>query len=172
MRAPTSLELATADPLDRPDYLFKVAQGVAPKHKPGCTFGAGFFRLHYRDGGIHQTRQYTSEDELRIGMHLLSATVAVDRVQRDACLDWDGTPESDANTPDVLDGEQFLAMAKKDGMAALGVSTEAEYARAYNAISDAVYTRDNRQNQGGVRASIVIRKKNAERKVRTVASTH
>lgn len=164
------IHTATPDLLDRPDYLFKVAQGVAPKHKPDCKFGDGFFRVQYRDGGIHQTRQYQSEDELRMGLHLLSATIAVDKVQRDACLDWDGQATNDANTPDTVDGEQFLAMSQKDGMAALGVTSEGDYARAYNAISGAIYARDNRQAQGGVRASVVIRKKNAERPVRTVST--
>lgn len=65
---------------------------------------------------------------------------------------------SDERTPDVIDGTRFLGMSQKDGMRELGIRDERAYARAYKDVEAAVYARDNREAQGGVRAPIVIKR--------------
>ena len=65
---------------------------------------------------------------------------------------------SDERTPDVIDGSRFLGMSQRDGMRELGISNERDYARAYRDVEAAVYARDNREAQGGVRAPIVIKR--------------
>jgi len=69
---------------------------------------------------------------------------------------------SDERTPDVIDGARFLGMSQKDGMRELGISSEQAYARAYKDIEAAVVARDNRESQGGVHASIVIKRAGAK----------
>jgi hypothetical protein len=84
----------------------------------------------------------------------------VERVDRDGfCLD--GMRVGDANTPDVIDAEAWLAMPPAQAMAEAGLVREADYARAYRQISEAVYARDNRASQVGVRVPIVIKRKGA-----------
>jgi len=70
---------------------------------------------------------------------------------------------NDERTPDVIDGARFLGMSQQEGMHELGITSEASYARAYKDVEAAVYARDNREAQGGVRAPVVI--KRAGRKV-------
>jgi len=119
-------------------------------HREGCTFGPGFYRLEYESGGRHF---YQSEAELHYGLRLLVGA-SIRRVVRDGyCLD---APEG--GTPDVIEGETFLAMSREDGMRELGIETEADYARAYRAVEDAVLARDRAQHAGNP-PSIVIKKK-------------
>lgn len=82
----------------------------------------------------------------------------IEKVERDGfCLD--GMRIGDANTPDVIDADTWLAMPREQAMAEAGLDTEADYARVYKSVSDAVYTRDNRASQGGLRVPIVIKRK-------------
>lgn len=67
-------------------------------------------------------------------------------------------PPNDERTPDVIDGARFLGMSRQDGMRELGVTSETDYARAYRDVEAAVYARDNRETQGGIRAPVVIKK--------------
>lgn len=127
---------------------------VTTAHRPDCVFGPGFYRLSLKDGGL----RYCQAQEEVEHVHALLGPDQVVRVERDAyCLD--GIRAGDANTPDVVDAEQWLALDKLDGMRALGLTREADYLRAYNAIEAAVSRRNNRAAQGGVHASIVIKKR-------------
>ena len=88
---------------------------------------------------------------------LLDGVVRDLRLERDGyCLD--GASTGDANTPDVVDGEWWLGLSATDGMQELGLTSEADYLRVYTSVEAAVYRRDNRASQGGVRASIVIKR--------------
>jgi hypothetical protein len=121
-------------------------------HRPGCTFGPGGYRIELISG----TRRYCqSEDELKRAYALLPLD-AIRRVARDGyCLDEDA-----GSSPDVLDGEQFLNMPKEAAQEALGGVTDAEYAKAYRAVEDAVLARDRAVAAGSSdRPSIVIKKK-------------
>lgn len=55
-------------------------------------------------------------------------------------------------TPDVIDGARFLNMSKADAMREVGITSEADYARAYKDVEQVV--KANRNNQ----ASIVIKR--------------
>jgi hypothetical protein len=68
----------------------------------------------------------------------------------------------DAGTPDVVDGEWWLSLPREEAMRELGLTSEADYRRAYVAIEAACGRRDNRASQGGVRASIVIKRPGAK----------
>lgn len=68
----------------------------------------------------------------------------------------------DERTPDVIDGARFLGLSKSEGMRELGVTSEKDYARAYKDVEAAVYARDNRESQGGVRAPVVIKRSGRE----------
>ena len=79
-------------------------------------------------------------------------------VERDGyCLDGDRI--GDANTPDVVDAETWLALPMDQAMAEVGLTLEADYIRVYKQIEAAVYRRSNRESQTGVHASIVIKRK-------------
>lgn len=127
------------------------------EHRPECRFGSGAYRVMLRNGS---PRYCQTEEEVAWVLHLLPERV-VARVQRDGyCLD--NLPSGDANTPDVVDAEQWLSLSREDAMRELGLVSEADYARAYRMIEDAVQVRDNRASQGGVRATIVIKKKGVQ----------
>src|SRR5215471_12117805 len=122
-------------------------------HRPGCSFGPGFYRIELISGA----RRYcqTEADVKTVYSLLLLDTIK--RVVRDGyCLD----PLERADSPDVLDGERFLNMPKDEAMRALGDISEQEYVRAYRAVEDAVLARDRAVATGASdRPSIVIKKK-------------
>lgn len=126
------------------------------RHQPGCTFGPGFFRVVYQDDAGRQVRYFDEGAAADSFASFLSGAI---RVQRDACLDQPEPHQSDALTPDVVDAEAWLGLPRAQAMAELGIRTEADYHKAASAIEAAVYARDNRATQGGVRAPIVIRRK-------------
>lgn len=126
-------------------------------HREGCLFGPGFFRIQMRNG----TRRFCrSEGEVELVHHLLPDD-SILAVQRDGyCLD-EHEAFSDGRTPDVIDGDRFLALPRDEAMRLAGITSDADYARAYRAIEEMVVARDNRASQTGVRASIVVKKAGA-----------
>ena len=133
-----------------------MALSVETVHRADCTFGSGFYRVQLRDGGVRYCRD---ERELREVHNLLPAD-SIQYVERDGyCLD--GDRQGDANTPDVVDGESWLALPRREAMMLVGLESEADYTRVYKQVEAAVYRRDNRAAQGGVRASIVLKKRGA-----------
>jgi len=129
---------------------------VTAAHRADCVFGSGFFRVHLTDGGVRycQTQREVSQLAGMLG------NSAIHVVERDGyCLD--GDRQGDANTPDVVDAEQWLAMPREQAMREVGLERDADYARVYNQVEAAVYRRDNRERQGGVRASIVLKRRGA-----------
>jgi hypothetical protein len=129
---------------------------VTAAHRADCTFGPGFFRINLKGGG---TRYCRDEREVRQVFALLAHDQTL-HVDRDGyCLDGDRV--GDARTPDVVDGEVWLGMPRHEAMDVVGLTDERDYARVYDQVSAAVYRRDNRAAQGGVRASIVIKKRGA-----------
>lgn len=129
-------------------------------HRPECTFGAGFVRLEFSVGGMPQTRYCQDQAEADRAVQLLRHVVDDLHVVRDGyCLD--GMRTGDANTPDVVDAAQWLGMDQREGMRVLGITHEADYIRAYSQIEAAVYRRDNRAAQDGIRAPIVIKRRGA-----------
>ena len=129
---------------------------VQTAHRADCVFGTGFYRIRLKDGGV---RYCQTEPEVRRVFALLAHDQTL-RVERDGhCLD--SPYQGDAHTPDVVDGEAWLALPRAGAMAELGITDEVDYRRAYTAIEAAVVRRDNRQSQGGVRASIVVKRKGA-----------
>lgn len=141
------------DPYGRIEHLV-----VTPGHRPGCVFGPGFFRVNY--GG--NARYLQTEAEVS-QVHSLLRGVARDlRVERDGyCLDVDSLI-GDANTPDVVDGEWWLGLPVAEGMKELGLKNDTDYRRVYQQVESAVYRRDNRASQGGVRATIVLKRPGAK----------
>ncbi len=132
---------------------------TSPAHRADCAFGSGFFRLTF---GGHHTRYCQTWDEVLGACKLLEGVVRDIRVERDGyCLDGDPTI-GDANTPDVVDGEWWLSLPRADAMRELRLHSDADYARAYRAIEAACGRRDNRASQGGVRASIIIKRPGAK----------
>lgn len=130
---------------------------VQTAHRADCTFGSGFFRLSYGSG----PRYCQTWEEVQQTCRLLEGVARNIRVERDGyCLDGDHLV-GDANTPDVVDGDWWLSLPRTEGMRELGLTDERDYARAYKAIEAAVGRRDNRASQGGVRASIVIKRPGA-----------
>jgi hypothetical protein len=128
-------------------------------HRADCRFGSGFFRLTY---GGQNVRYAQTWDEVQGACRLLEGVVKDIRIERDGyCLDGDPMI-GDANTPDVVDGDWWLSLPTQDGMRELGLTSEVDYARAYRAIEAACGRRDNRASQGGVRASIVIKRPGAK----------
>jgi|SRR5262252_7039656 len=129
---------------------------VFPAHRADCVFGSGFYRIEL----VGNSRRYCqSEQEVEFVASLLGDDQVV-RVERDGyCLD--GDRQGDANTPDVVDAELWLAMPREQAMQAVGLERDADYARVYNQVEAAVYRRDNRERQGGVRASIVLKRRGA-----------
>lgn len=129
---------------------------VETVHRAECVFGPGFFRVNLKDGGV---RYCQSEKEVRQVYGLLEHDQTL-HVDRDGyCLD--GDRQGDANTPDVVDGERWLAMPREQAMREVGLVREEDYARVYRDVEAAVLRRDNRATQGGVRASIVLKKRGA-----------
>jgi hypothetical protein len=129
---------------------------VTATHRADCAFGPGFYRITLRDGGVRYC-QATEQVEF---IHMLVGADQVVRVEKDAhCLE--GDRQGDANTPDVVDAELWLALPKREAMASVGLTSERDYARVYKQIEAAVLRRDNRETQGGVRASIVIKRRGA-----------
>lgn len=127
---------------------------VVTVHRSDCTFGTGFYRISLRGGG---TRYCQNKEEVEYVYSLLSRDQVV-RVERDGhCLD--GDREGDANTPDVVDAEAWLALPMREAMRRVGLTSERDYARVYNDIEAAVSRRNNRESQGGVHASIVLKKR-------------
>jgi hypothetical protein len=132
------------------DYL-----SVETTHRPDCVFGSGFFRLTY---GERNVRYCQDQVEVERACRLLEGAVRDIKIERDGyCLDGDPMI-GDAGTPDVIDGEWWLSLPREDAMRELGLTDERDYRRAYVAIEAACGRRDNRASQGGVRASIVIKR--------------
>jgi hypothetical protein len=126
-------------------------------HRAGCTFGPGPYRLSF---GRH-VRYCQDQAELERARYLLEGVMADVRVERDGyCLD--GQQVGDANTPDVVDAEWWLGLNVADGMRELGIESETDYRRAYAAVEAAVSRRNNREAQGGVHASIVLRRRGVQ----------
>jgi hypothetical protein len=127
---------------------------VATAHRADCAFGPGFYRVTLRGGGVRYC-QTTEQVEF---MHSFLGADQVERVERDGhCLD--GDRQGDARTPDVVDGETWLGWPKERAMREVGLDNERDYARVYKQVEAAVYRRNNRESQGGVHASIVIKRK-------------
>lgn len=127
---------------------------VATAHRAECTFGPGFYRISLIDQG---KRYCQNQEQVELAVSLLSREQIV-RVERDGfCLD--GMRVGDANTPDVVDAETWLGMPRDAAMTLVGLESEADYARVYQQVSDAVHTRDNRQAQDGIHVPIVIKKR-------------
>lgn len=126
------------------------------EHRADCRFGPGPYRIVLTDGA---RRYCQSELEVQRALSLLPGE-SVRRVQRDACLDDAET--GDANTPDVVDAATWLGLPKGDGMRELGLRREADYVRAYRMVEDAVLARDRAAQLGGVRASVVIKRRGAK----------
>ena len=109
--------------------------------------------------GDSNVRYCQSDVEVQAAKHLLEGVVRELRIERDGyCLDGSPGLIGDANTPDVVDGDWWLSLPREDAMRELGLTSEVDYTRAYKSIEAAVYRRDNRASQGGVRASIIIRR--------------
>jgi hypothetical protein len=144
----------------RPDLL------VAAAHRQDCLFGPGFYRITLRDGGV---RYCMSTEEVEF-VHALVSPAQVTSVERDGyCLD--GDRHGDARTPDVVDAEEWLAWPKERAMQEVGLFSEIEYARVYKQVEAAVSRRNNRESQGGVHASVVI-KRRGRRVVDAMADEH
>ena len=125
------------------------------RHKDGCQFGSGFYRIEL-EGSM--PRYCQDEHEVEWALRLLKRS-PVTRVARDGyCLDG---LIGDANTPDVVDAEWWLGLDRAEAMQELGLHSEQDYARAYRAIEAAVGRRNDRASQTGVRASIVIKRPGA-----------
>lgn len=138
----------------RTEYL-----SVTPAHRADCTFGPGFFRLRF---GNQNVRYCQSMADVHFACALLEGVVREITVERDGyCLDGDPLI-GDANTPDVVDADWWLGLEVRDGMRELGLAREADYIRVYRQIEAAVYRRDNLASQGGVHASIVIKRPGAK----------
>jgi hypothetical protein len=139
----------------RTEYL-----SVMAAHRPDCAFGSGFFRLTFNPGQ-HEVRYCQTWDDVLRATRLLEGVVGEIRIERDGyCLDGDPMI-GDANTPDVVDGEWWLSLPREDAMRELGLTRDTDYKRVYDTIAATVYRRDNRASQGGVRASIVIKRPGA-----------
>jgi len=129
---------------------------AGPVHLPGCRFGDGFYKVAYDDElGQPRVRCFDSQAEADLLVRLLPPG-RNPRGYRDACLDH---RRSDAGTPDVVDGDWWLALPKAQAMEELGITDETHYGVVHRMVSDMVYARDNRASQGGVRAPVVIRRK-------------
>jgi hypothetical protein len=124
------------------------------EHRSDCVFGPGFWRVVLEDG----TRRYAqTEQAVREVMSMLGDQVRY--VQRDACLD--PPDRGDAGTSDVIDAAEWLAMPPPEAMRELNLRSEEDYARAYRMVEEAVIERDRQAAQGGVRASVVIKRPGA-----------
>ena len=129
---------------------------VSTAHRADCVFGPGFFRVSLKGS---TPRYCQSPDEVQLLVSMVGKA-AIARVERDGhCLD--GDRQGDANTPDVVDAETWLTLPQREAMELVGLEREADYIRVYQQVEEAVYRRDNRAKQGGVRASIVLKKRGA-----------
>ena len=127
---------------------------VTTIHRGDCVFGSGFFRIRLKGGG---TRYCQNTEEVEY-VHSLLGRDQVIAVERDGhCLD--GDRQGDANTPDVVDAEWWLALPRERAMREVGLTREADYARVYRQVEAAVSRRGDRESQGGVHASIVIKRR-------------
>jgi hypothetical protein len=127
---------------------------VTTVHRADCRFGPGFYRISLIDQGV---RYCQNQEQVEHAIALLSRQQIV-RVERDGyCLD--GDRQGDANTPDVVDGETWLGWPRDKAMREVGLTDEADYARVYKQVEAAVSRRNNRESQGGERASIVIKRR-------------
>jgi hypothetical protein len=127
---------------------------VSAAHRPECTFGPGFFRLVLNEGG---QRYVDAEADIRVLQGLLPEGT-IRYVERDGyCLD--GMRQGDANTPDVVDAEQWLGLPQAEAMEQVGLTREADYRRVYEQVERAVGRRNNRQSQTGVHVPIVLKKR-------------
>jgi hypothetical protein len=72
-----------------------------------------------------------------------------------------GQRSGDANTPDVIDAAEWLAMPQAQAMTEVGIATEADYRRVYNEVEKVVYARDNRRSQSGVHVPVVLKRRGA-----------
>jgi hypothetical protein len=143
---------------DQPEAQLYSVSPPRQAHRVGCVFGPGFFRVVVTGS---QPRYCQSQAEVRYAMAMIGR--GVEHIVRDGyCLDPQDYPEDgrgDANTPDVVDAEQWLALPQREGMAALGITSEADYRRAYRMVEEAVVARSNREKQVGVHVPIVIKKR-------------
>jgi hypothetical protein len=124
------------------------------EHRAGCVFGPGFYRVVLSDGG---RRFCQSEQQVEAVRRLLPAGVML-KVQRDACLD---PLEPNESGRGMVEGEVFLNMPRERAMAEFGIETEADYARAYHAIEEAVLAADRAAADGRDRPSVVVKKRAA-----------
>jgi hypothetical protein len=123
------------------------------RHRDGCTFGSGFYRVELTNGD----RRFCQSDAEVVLLTRILAHESIKRVQRDGyCLD-----QYDGSTPDVIQAETFLGMPREEAMRTLGFDNEADYARAYRAVEDAVLARDRAQSDGD-KPSIVVKKRGAQ----------
>jgi len=127
-------------------------------HRPGCVFGPGFYRVVLSDGG----RRFCQSEQQVEAVRRLLPSGAMLKVQRDACLD---PLEPDDSGRGVVDGVVFLAMPREEAMTVLGIDDEADYARAYRAVEDAVIAADRAEAASGgtIRAPSVVVKKRGTR---------
>jgi len=126
-----------------------------PEHRAECRFGPGFYRIVLSNG----TRRFCqTEKDVRVALSLLVGE-EVRHIQRDACLDEPDT--GDANTPDVVDAARWLALERDVAMRELGIDSETDYVRAYRAVEEAVIARDRAASLGGVRPTVVIKRRGA-----------
>ena len=127
---------------------------VTTAHRTDCTFGPGFYRVTLKDGG---TRYCQAKEQVEF-VHVLLGADLIERVERDGyCLD--GDRQGDANTPDVVDAEWWLGLSPREAMHEVGLTSEREYAQVYKQVEAAVSRRNNREGQGNVHASIVIKRR-------------
>lgn len=130
---------------------------VQTSHRFDCRFGPGLYRITFRGPIGSEVRYCQTQLEVEQAHRLLVGIARDLHVERDGhCLD--GPYGGDANTPDVVDAEAWLALPREDGMRELGIADEVEYARAYRAVEAAVVRRNNRESQSGVHASIVVKR--------------
>lgn len=128
---------------------------VTLNHRPDCAFGTGFYRIVLKNS--RAPRYCETERELRQVLQMIGSEY-VEVVERDGhCLDGDRS--GDANTPDVIDAEQWLGWPQERAMREAGLKSEADYARVYREVERAVSRRNDRESQLGVHASIVIKRK-------------
>ena len=125
------------------------------EHRHDCSFGSGAYRIEIVGG---TPRYCQTEDEVQ-RVHALLPTGSIERVLRDGyCLDNE-VPFGDANTPDVVDAEQWLGWPRERAMREVGLQSETDYRRVYEQVEAAVSRRNDRESQGGVHASIVIKRR-------------
>jgi hypothetical protein len=133
---------------------------VMPEHRPECRFGPGMYRLSWSNAHMQLMRYCQNEREVAQAHSLLKDVANDLRIERDGyCLDH--YVAGDARTPDVVDAEWWLGLSVARGMRELGLTTDDEYRTTYRAVEAAVARRNDRAAQGGVRASIVIKRRGA-----------